>query len=144
VQKWVVPMIWFDVMKNIVPIEQLPRFLEYVDAPKSTSSSNFGRFQSGKITTEYSDKFLKRYIPYFLTDAELREFKGNLKILRELRKHGVQFGETYKNYNQAQYKSMFDRNMELQEAAKARWDLYAKKVPHPSWFLNISDEVSSP
>ena len=134
-------MIWYDIMKNIVPIEQLPRFSEYADAPKSTYSSNFGRFQSGKLTTEYSDKFLKRYIPYFLTDAELREFKANLKILRELRKYGVHFGETYKHYNQAQYNSMFDRNMELQEAAKARWDLYAKKTPHPSWFDYLGDEL---
>jgi len=144
VQIWVVPMTWLEIVKNIVPIEQLPRFKEYADAPKSTSSSNFGRFQSGKITTEYSDKFLKRYIPYFLTDAELREFKANLKILRELRKYGVQFGETYKHYNQAQYKSMFDRNMELQEAAKARWDLYAKKIPHPSWFDYLSDAGQGP
>ena len=118
----------------LVPFEQLPRIKGF--RTTSTRSSGWrgrkyiGRhgYSSAPIrTTEQSinySKFLKSYIPYFLKDDELKEYRKNYRNITKW--YNIFYSREPTAKDNQELENMKNRNMELHAAAMFRWKYYTR------------------
>ena len=143
----------------LVPFDQLPRIKDFKTTSTRSSGWRERRYkgrhgyiapaQRGEQFTNYSS-FLDSYIPYFLTDAEFKEYKTNKRdILKWRRKfrpeefpslaaiyYELDHHEPTAKDNQ-ELKNMKNRNIELNASAMFRWGYYILRGQvYPKGWMN--------
>tara|TARA_B100000029_G_scaffold424775_1_gene432793 strand:+ start:156 stop:563 length:408 start_codon:yes stop_codon:yes gene_type:complete len=129
-------MTWFDLVKTMVPRDQLPR----IDDFKPSSTKHLpGRFRPKPKRGDYRGRrrykglsysnpkgFTRHDIPFFLTDDELKEYKDAKKV-----RHSITWDdESERNTPNSFMVNRITRNKavetmtRLKELAKARWKHY--------------------